>query len=99
MAHPHKIRPRTGKSEELFKPQEAALELQISSPTIKQWIYKKKIRSIQTAGAATGSRKARLTGSYIEPEPEPTQNESLPCATSVAETNWSGAWRVCASAA
>jgi len=37
-------------NEELFKPREAALELRISFPTIKQWIYKKKIRSIQTAG-------------------------------------------------
>jgi molybdopterin-binding protein len=35
---------------ELLKPREAALELRISFPTIKQWIYKKKIRSIQTAG-------------------------------------------------
>jgi molybdopterin-binding protein len=29
---------------------DAALQLQISFPTIKQWIYKKKIRSVQTAG-------------------------------------------------
>jgi molybdopterin-binding protein len=36
--------------EELLKPREAAVELHISLPTIKQWIYKKKIRSIRTAG-------------------------------------------------
>ena len=36
--------------EELLKPREAALELRISFPTIKQWIYKKKIRSVQTPG-------------------------------------------------
>jgi molybdopterin-binding protein len=36
--------------EELLKLREAALELGISFPTIKQWIYKKKIRSVQTAG-------------------------------------------------
>jgi molybdopterin-binding protein len=36
--------------EELLKPREAAVELHISFPTIKQWIYKKKIRSIRTAG-------------------------------------------------
>jgi molybdopterin-binding protein len=29
---------------------DAAVELGISFPTIKQWIYKKKIRSVQTAG-------------------------------------------------
>lgn len=45
---------RNGKSgrtsEELLKLWDAALQLGISFPTIKQWIYKKKIRSTQTAG-------------------------------------------------
>ncbi|MGA8540107.1 MAG: TOBE domain-containing protein [Terriglobales bacterium] len=35
---------------ELLKLREAALELRISFPTIKQWIYKRKIRSVKTAG-------------------------------------------------
>jgi len=38
------------KTEELLKLRDAALQLGISFPTIKQWIYKKKIRSIRTAG-------------------------------------------------
>jgi molybdopterin-binding protein len=46
--------PRNGNSERkketLLKLRDAALQLGISFPTIKQWIYKKKIRSIQTAG-------------------------------------------------
>jgi len=46
--------PRKGKSgrnaESLLHLRDAALQLGISFPTIKQWIYKKKIRSIQTAG-------------------------------------------------
>jgi molybdopterin-binding protein len=46
--------PRTGQSkgaiEELLQLRDAALQLGISFPTIKQWIYKKKIRSVQTAG-------------------------------------------------
>lgn len=37
-------------SEELLKLPDAALELGISFPTIKQWIYRKKIRSSPTAG-------------------------------------------------
>jgi molybdopterin-binding protein len=37
-------------TEELLKLRDAALQLGISFPTIKQWIYKKKIRSIQTTG-------------------------------------------------
>ena len=35
---------------DLLKLREAALELRISFPTIKQWIYKGKIHSLQTAG-------------------------------------------------
>ena len=46
--------PRTGQSgrttEELLQLRDAALQLGIAFPTIKQWIYKKKIRSVQTAG-------------------------------------------------
>ncbi|MGA8438658.1 MAG: TOBE domain-containing protein [Candidatus Sulfotelmatobacter sp.] len=38
------------KNEVLLKLRDAALQLGISFPTIKQWIYKKKIRSLQTAG-------------------------------------------------
>ena len=38
------------KAEGLLKLHDAALQLGISFPTIKQWIYKKKIRSVRTAG-------------------------------------------------
>jgi molybdopterin-binding protein len=34
----------------LLTPRDAALQLGISFPTIKQWIYKKKIKSVHTAG-------------------------------------------------
>ena len=37
-------------SENLLTPREAALELRISFPTIKQWIYSGKIKSVRTAG-------------------------------------------------
>ena len=36
--------------EELLRPREAALQLRISFPTIKQWIYARKIRSLKTPG-------------------------------------------------
>jgi molybdopterin-binding protein len=49
MAPTLKRRPK-GKDEEFLKLREAALELQVSFPTIKQWIYKRKIRSVKTAG-------------------------------------------------
>src|ERR1700691_1529758 len=38
------------KPEPLLKPRDASLQLGISFPTIKQWIYKKKLRSVQTPG-------------------------------------------------
>jgi molybdopterin-binding protein len=34
----------------LFTPRDAAQVIGISYPTLKQWIYKKKIRSVKTAG-------------------------------------------------
>lgn len=45
-----RVRKFEQKSGELLKLRDAALQLGISFPTIKQWIYKKKIRSIRTAG-------------------------------------------------
>ena len=36
--------------EVLLRPRDAAAQLAISFPTIKQWIYKKKLRTVQTAG-------------------------------------------------
>jgi molybdopterin-binding protein len=47
-----KLKPRASKTtdEELLKLREAALELRVSFPTIKQWIYRRKIRSVTTAG-------------------------------------------------
>ena|SRR5438105_12875074 len=45
-----KKRKSRGKSGELLQLRDAAAQLGVSFPTIKQWIYKKKIRSLKTAG-------------------------------------------------
>jgi molybdopterin-binding protein len=50
MARKLSIRDAQEKGEPLLKLREAALELRISVPTIKQWIYKRKLRSVKTAG-------------------------------------------------
>jgi molybdopterin-binding protein len=50
MATKAQVRRSKGNDDELLKLRDAALQLGISFPTIKQWIYKKKIRSIRTAG-------------------------------------------------
>jgi excisionase family DNA binding protein len=61
-----KIHHSNGKSQQLLTPSEAALELRISFSTIKQWIYKRKIRSIKTAGGhLTIFPRVRLTGCFF----------------------------------
>jgi molybdopterin-binding protein len=50
MASTRKTRNSKPGDEKLLKLREAALELRVSFPTIKQWIYKRKIRSVRTAG-------------------------------------------------
>jgi molybdopterin-binding protein len=50
MARKPQLQRREDAHEEFLKPREAALELRVSFPTIKQWIYKRKIRTIRTAG-------------------------------------------------
>jgi molybdopterin-binding protein len=50
MASARKTRNSKPGDEKLLKLREAALELRVSFPTIKQWIYKRKIRSVRTAG-------------------------------------------------
>ena len=36
--------------EELLRPRDAAVQLRISYPTIKQWIYNRKLRAVKTPG-------------------------------------------------
>lgn len=45
-----KAKSKSGPTGELLKLRDAALQLGISFPTIKQWIYKKTIRSVKTVG-------------------------------------------------
>lgn len=47
---PRSRSPKTGKNEPLLRPREAALQLRISFPTVKQWIYARKLRSVKTPG-------------------------------------------------
>ena len=44
------VRRSSESTDDLLHLRDAAVELAISFPTIKQWIYKKKIRSVRTAG-------------------------------------------------
>jgi molybdopterin-binding protein len=50
MAIKPKARASRQEDKKLLKLRDAALELCISFPTIKQWIYKRKLRSVKTAG-------------------------------------------------
>ena len=58
-----------GNIEGLLKLRDAALQLGISFPTIKQWIYKKKIRSNRTAGGHHRIPQSEVMGQIAVPEP------------------------------
>jgi len=45
-----KKRDRADAPETLLRPKDAAVQLQISYPTIKQWIYRRKLRAVKTPG-------------------------------------------------
>jgi molybdopterin-binding protein len=45
-----KLEDKSQAGEEFLTPREAAFQLKISFPTIKQWIYARKIRSTKTPG-------------------------------------------------
>ena len=47
---PDKKKPGQNTDDPLLRPRDAAIELQISYPTIKQWIYGRKLRAIKTPG-------------------------------------------------
>ena len=51
---------------------QAAVELGISFPTIKQWIYKKKIRSIRTAGGHHRISQSEVDRLLFRPRPKTT---------------------------
>ena len=58
--------------ENLLTPREAAQVLGISYPTIKQWIYKRKLRTVKTAGGHHRIPESQLDRYlYREPQQKP----------------------------
>ena len=45
-----KVKIRGAGADTLLRPRDAAVQLQISYPTIKQWIYRHKVRAVKTPG-------------------------------------------------
>src|SRR5215831_10874778 len=61
----------------LLRLHDAALNLGISFPTIKQWIYKKKIRSIRTAGGQHRIPQSEVDRLLFRPRPKTTPDPKL----------------------
>ena len=62
---------------DLLRPAEAALELGISYPTLKQWIYRGRIRSVKTPGGhhrIPRTEVDRLTG---QPSKRPAESGAI----------------------
>jgi hypothetical protein len=70
-----KFVPRARKNGELLKLHEAALELRISYPTIKQWIYSGRSRALQLLEDTTGFLRARWTVFCTGRGRRPSRNE------------------------
>jgi len=64
--------------ESLLTPREAALRLGISYPTIKQWLYRGKIKSIKTPGGHYRIPEAALDGLLHEAnEPDTSKRQMM----------------------
>jgi molybdopterin-binding protein len=69
---------KTGfEAEELIKVRDAALQLGISFPTIKQWIYKKQIRSIPTIGGHHRIPHSEIDRLLFRTRGKPEKNQTL----------------------
>jgi molybdopterin-binding protein len=65
---------------ELYKLREAAAEIGVSYPTLKQWIYKGKVRSVKTPGGHHRIPRAeidRLVGGERDRSPRPASPVGL----------------------
>jgi molybdopterin-binding protein len=72
---------------ELFKLHQAAELMNISYPTLKQWIYRKRIKSVRTPGGhhrIPRSELERLTGAKLARELKPEASAAL---TSISGRN------------
>ncbi len=63
--------------ESLLTPREAALRLGISYPTIKQWLYRGKIKSIKTPGGHYRIPEAALDGFLHEADEPDTSKRQM----------------------
>jgi molybdopterin-binding protein len=63
--------------ESLLTPREAALRLGISYPTIKQWLYRGKIKSIKTPGGHYRIPEAELDGFLHEADRPDTPKRQM----------------------
>ena len=81
---------------QLFKPAEAAKLAGVSYPTLKQWIYQGKVRSVKTAGGhhrIPREEIERLTGGAASPikRGKPVVLDAISVATSCGQGDGSPA--------
>ena len=65
------------KDEELLQLRDAALQLGISFPTIKQWIYKRKFAVFERRGDITVFRREKWTGCFSGREGKPKTSAGM----------------------
>jgi len=91
-----KSAPATG---DLLHLPDAASQLGISVPTVKQWIYKEKIRSVQTPGGHHRIPQGEVDRLLFKARAKTAPQREREQHASVAAINWSDELYPCASAA
>ena len=89
---------RAESSEARLCPRDAAVQLQISYSTIKQWIYHRKLRAVKTPVAITASRNMKSTVFFTAHEATTRASAVSPTNASVAGISSWGASSMSASA-
>ncbi|HEY6370035.1 MAG TPA: excisionase family DNA-binding protein [Candidatus Sulfotelmatobacter sp.] len=77
---------------------DAALQLGISFPTLKQWIYKNKLRSVRTAGGHHRIPQSEVDKLLFRTVEDPNERGRTSSAGSADAINWWDASIPCASA-
>lgn len=77
MASNRKPQPLKPQREGLLRPREAARELRVAFPTIKQWIYRRKFGAFKPLVDITVFRKSRGTACYTGREQRQRLSEAV----------------------
>src|SRR5579872_3361720 len=84
--------------ETLIRPRDASVQLQISYPTIKQWIYNRKLRAVKTPGGHYRIPQSEIDRLLYRTRGHTRANAASLISASAAATSSSDGLSMCESA-